>query len=999
MYIDSSTQQEILQRATLEEALTKYCTTARGRNKYVCPMCGKTMEYSPAKKVVKCFHCDWGTTSAAQLLMDTTKCTFPEALERLAADFGIVIPEKKYPAKKPKAAAKAEAWYKQQLAASALTPADVRAWCFDGDTRATFSPFRQGTVGADGQPSDQGDDMLILYLDLDGHQLQYSPTLKNGRAGEPRDYFRVRWQIPESHTLRDGTVCKYKSPAGSGVQLYIPERLREAYRTREKLEALYFTEGEKKAEAVSKYVGPAFGLAGINCLVGRDKQLPEAIVRVMEACQVQRVYFIMDSDWADLSRNLGTESDVRQRPQAFFSAARNFAAWFKTLRNRQIFADCYLVLGKGDEKGVDDLLAGSLREHPDRYLEAIAQGTNAAIEGGHTDWFDLYNITTMPEARLAELWHLGNIDDFVDHHRDVLSKLDEFRAWSNHWRIDDDGNLVLAQPLSEDEKFWEEVKQTDRHGNERTDYRFNYARAYTFLERRGHWRMANDIGTFDYVTVRDHRLRIVDPVVFKDFVLDFARCINNEAVLNMLFRASSNYLGPASLSNMQYYNPQFVKPDRDSQVLFFKTKYWRVSADGIEENDIANIPFDYWQRDLKDYDAHRLPQRMISVSHTDEGFHIDFGADARDCDFLQFLLLTSWFDWQKQLDADRRPKDGCSGLPPEEAYLHLLSKMTAIGYLLHQYHNPAVAKAVIAMDETISSVGESQGRSGKSLIGLALEQMQPTVTIPAKNLDFANDRFLWEEVDSSTRLVILDDIAINFDFEQMFPLITTSMTVNRKGVGRFTLEGHRKPKFYITTNHTVNGNNGSTRDRQFKLAFSNYFDDEYKPERQFGCQFFSEYWDERQWNLFYNLMAECLLLYFEVQRGQWGVSQSGLIAAPCENIERRQMRQQMTETFYRWANDWFRIDEDDPHNTEGGARFDEPEVTRAELYVSYRESCTRREQNFITPQKFWQRLELWCRYHGFCLNPHTPRDAHGRPGHDKRGGTEYVTIGERPLEG
>lgn len=996
MYIDKDTQQEILSRATLEESLQKYCQAARGRNKYVCPMCGKTMEYHPGKKLVKCFHCDWGTNSAVKLLEDTTKCSFPEALERLAADFGVVIPEKKYQAKKPKAAAKAEAWYKQQLAASGLTPADVRAWQYEADgTRMQVMPFAQGTVGPYETTTDQGDDMLIRYLDLDGHRLQYTPTLKNGRSGEPRDYFRVRWQIPESHMLRDGSICKYKSPAGSGVQLYIPERLREAYRERRKLDTLYFTEGEKKAEAVSKYVGPAFGLAGINCLVGKDKQLPEAIVRVVEACQVQKVYFIMDADWDELSKNLDPESDIRQRPQAFFSAARNFGAWFATLRNRKLFVDAYLVLGKGEQKGVDDQLA-ALKGAEYQYGDQIKKATSAAIEGGHTDYFDLYNITTMPEAKLQAVWHLDSIESFVGHHRKRLQEMESFRAWRNQWRLDEGGHLQLAQPLADDEQFWEVKKRKSRYGEEFEEYTFDYVNIHNFLERRGFFQIKEGTtGDRIFIHVEKNRITPTTAADIKDTVLDFARTLNNKPLLAMLYRGSTQYLGPDKLGNMstQSFTPNLPTPEADSQLLFFRSKFWRVTADGIEENDFSALECNYRREWCMPFDPKRLQQRLVTVEHTDEGYHIKISPDGEQCDFLRFLVLASWFGWENQLNSDRKVKPGMSTtIMDYDTYLHLLSKMTAIGYLLHQYYNPGVTKAVIAMDNSISEVGLSMGRSGKSLIGKAIQQMQPTAFFSGKTIDIADDRFVWDTVEPGTRTLFIDDVMPNFDFELLFPLITDSITVNRKGRDRYTLSGHDKPKFYITTNHVVGRENGSTRDRQFKIAFSNYFDANYKPEMEFGGQFFSDSWDERQWSLFYNLMAECLVLYFEAQRGHWGVGGSGLIEAPSRNLELRQMRQEMTETFFNWMNDWMQINEDNPHDTSSGARFDIAFV-RSEMMESYKQACSTRERNYVTPQRFWQRLTLWCRYHGLALNPQVPLDADGRPGHHKANGTEYVTIG------
>lgn len=997
MFIDETTKQEILDRAPLEEALNKYCQTGRGRNKYICPLCGKTMEYHPAKKLVKCFHCDWGTNSAATLLMDSSKCSFPEALERLADDFGVVIPEKKYQTKPPKAVAKNEAWYKSQLSASGLSVSDVRAWCYDTDgTRYQLSPFCQGTVGPDGTVSDQGDDMVIHYLDLDGHRLQYTPTLRNGRAGEPRDYFRVRWQIPESHVLRDGSIGKYRSPAGSGVQIYIPERLREAYREKKPLDALFFTEGEKKAEAVSKYVGPAFGLAGINCLVGKAKQLPEAIVRVVEACGVKRVYFIMDSDWDDLSRSLDPEVDIRQRPQAFFSAARNFKAWFDTLHNRKLYVDAYLVLGRGEEKGIDDQLAGSLKNTPNAYSEAISKATAAAIEGGSTDLFDLYNITTMPEAKLQAVWHLDSIEAFTSHHKDRLKEMESFRAWRNQWRLEADGSLQLAQPLADDEQFWEVQKRHSRYGDEYEEYLFDYVNIINFLERRGYFQIKEPVtGDRLFIHVEKNRITPTTAADIKDMVLDFARTLNNKQLLSMLYRGSTQYLGPEKMSNLstQSFTPTLPPPEAGGQMIYFRNSFWHVTADGIEENDYADMDYNYRREWCKPTDPKRLEQRMVTVEHTDQGFTVRISPDGKDCDFLRFLVLTSWFDWDKTLNSDRKPRQGSvSSVNDYDAYLHLLSKMTAIGYLLHHYHNPGVTKAVIAMDNSITEVGLSQGRSGKSLIGKAIEQMQQTAFFSGKTIDIADDRFVWDTVEPGTRTLFIDDVNPNFDFELLFPLITDSVTVNRKGRDRFTLSGHDKPKFYITTNHVVGRENGSTRDRQFKIAFSDYFDASYKPEMEFGGQFFSDSWDERQWTLFYNLMAECLQLYFEAQRERWGVGGSGLIEAPSRNLELRQMRQEMTETFFNWMNDFLSINEDNPHDTSCGAIFDRP-LLRSEMMESYKNTCSSRERSYVTPQRFWQRLVLWCRYHALALNPHIPLDTDGRPGHDKKNGFEYITIG------
>lgn len=996
MHIDEETKQQILAHATLEAALDRYCaraTTYTSRKRmYVCPFCGKEMQYHPGKQLVKCFHCDWGTNSPVTLLMDTGKVGYPEAMEKLANDFGVPLPDQ---AERPKLQPKAKSFCVRQLEASGLSVKDVRArWTADDGTVATRSPFQPGTVTPYGAIADTGDDLIIHYLDLDGRPVTFTDT-RRGQNNAQRPYFRVRWQYPESHTLADGSTCKYKSPAGSGVQLYIPETLRQAYRQARHLECLFFTEGEKKAEAVCRYVGPAFGMAGINCLAGRDHQMPESVVRVIEQCGVRRVYFIMDSDYLDLSSHLTPERDATQRPRAFYAAARNFRDWFLTLRNRNIDVDTYLILGNGQGKGVDDSLM--LMDNKEQYRQLVDSGTADAVAGGHTEYFDVVKISTITDANLQGIWGLNNVDEFIARHIDQLKGLDTFRAFRNLWRINDEGEKELAQKLRDDETFWIEQTRTARDGTQYTDYRFDHVNMVHLLENRGYHRYVEPNGEHALVHLTAQRIERVQPIDMRDEILDLARQICNKDVLNMIYRNHANYLGPSNMSLVSRLDPEFAAPERDSQLLLFRTQYWHISAHGIEQRDLSGIPCNYWQHDLKPFDARRCDHRMVSVQHTDEGFAISLGPDAARCDFLRFLILTSWFDWDRYMDEDRvlRPQYAGRQLDPSDYGQHLLSKMTAIGYLLHHYHNPAVAKAVVALDERISAVGESQGRSGKSLIGVALEQMTDVVTIPARGLDLSGDRFALEQVTPSTRVITLDDIDINFDFELLFPAITSSVVVNGKGTKRFALTGHDKPKFYITTNHTLNANSGSARDRMFKLAFSNYFDDSYKPEREFGGQFFGEYWEQDQWNLFYNLMAECLLLYFEAQAGGWGVNGSGLIEAPCDNIERRQMRQQMTEGFYRWAMDYYNIDEDNPSDP-SGTRLGET-IERPTLFENYKLSVNRRELTYITPQKFWQRLVLFCRYWGYTLNPHIPVDAHGRPGHDKSNGTERVTISHTPF--
>ena len=62
--------------------------------------------------------------------------------------------------------------------------------------------------------------------------------------------------------------------------------------------------------------------------------------------------------------------------------------------------------------------------------------------------------------------------------------------------------------------------------------------------------------------------------------------------------------------------------------------------------------------------------------------------------------------------------------------------------------------------------------------------------------------------------------------------------------------------------------------------------------------FFSE-WDFDQWNLTWNLLANCIQLYL----------QYGVIQAPGERLEQRILRQEIGETLISWADEYFSSEE------------------------------------------------------------------------------------------
>jgi hypothetical protein len=324
-----------------------------------------------------------------------------------------------------------------------------------------------------------------------------------------------------------------------------------------------------------------------------------------------------------------------------------------------------------------------------------------------------------------------------------------------------------------------------------------------------------------------------------------------------------------------------------------------------------------------------------------------------------------------------------------ETNQHMVSKMTAIGYLLHKYRDKSCEKAVIAMDGKLSEVGESNGRTGKSILGFAVGEVVPSCYIGAKSKELESDPFLFEEVTEKTDVIFLDDVRANMDFEFFFPVITGKLMINSKGIRKFTLSERDTPKLYITTNHAINGSSSSFKDRQALIAFSDYYNETHKPVDDFGVNFFDE-WDDRQWNLFYNFAADCLRVYFEVAEKGWGHNHTGLVQPPTERLDQRRLRQFIGEDFLTWAGEYFNVSSPEQINSPEVQNMNVP-IPRLEMYNDFLEKCST-QRKFMNPFKFKKKIQAWCQYNGAKFNPQSV-DKFGKPGQDdKRGGVEFFTI-------
>lgn len=351
-----------------------------------------------------------------------------------------------------------------------------------------------------------------------------------------------------------------------------------------------------------------------------------------------------------------------------------------------------------------------------------------------------------------------------------------------------------------------------------------------------------DSKTFVFITKTNNFLNNVNEFQIKDKVMNNLLVKDEVDVFNAC-ADNTKLFSQQYLSMIETANVNIEKDGKDYSLLYYENTAVKVTKDTIE-----CIPYE-------DIDGYIWEDQIIKRDY--------IKADHHESMFRSFV----WFISGQETDRYNTMK-------------------SVIGYLLHSYKTSSNNKAIILNDEVISE--NPNGGSGKGLLTNAISHMKKVSTIDGKVFDF-NKSFPYQTVSTDCQVLAFDDVKKNFNFEQLFSIITEGITIEYKGKDPVNLPIAESPKVLISTNYTIKAEGGSFERRMFEVELSSYFGAHHSPFDEFGCMLFND-WDDEEWARFDQYMINCLEYYLE----------NGLVKYEQKNLKIRKLINQTSQEFFEW---------------------------------------------------------------------------------------------------
>ena len=568
----------------------------------------------------------------------------------------------------------------------------------------------------------------------------------------------------------------------------------------------------------------------------------------------------------------------------------------------------------------------------------------------------------------------------------------------------------VAMPI----KFWS--KFTDKNGV--VSYNINMEYYYHFLKAHGFYTMDSKYhrrAGYCYARVTGKIVDLINPddikKTAKRFTKDWLRgknLMDEIALLNKL--NTSNQISENNLQELAEFSPEFVNCSKNVEFIHFKNASLKITPEAITRVNHDEIPnyilgrLEINDKVLSHYhdlnikleptpaiEVNATPQyqelldKQAAAKTIDEREAINtqlalfpeldrYEVKINDKDFIfaRFLQDLSYLHWRKE----REKGAELTVFEQKEQNLALANLIFVLGWLMAEYKDPGQPWIAYLQDMKISEVGQSSGRSGKSLYSEAIRKVRNSFYIGGRRKDITDKtEFIYDGFTVFHNNIEVDDLFEYADFNFFYTQASGKREINSKFISKQILDYKDSGKMLISSNFELQNTDSSTLARILNAGVSDYYHEKTKyndyletrtPLTQFGKRLYDDF-TEIEWIKFYNLCA------YAIQLSMWFFK----IQPPMANLEKRQLRRDMTkglgreEEFWTWANTYFcqAPDSDIEEYSPPGIGYYNRFIKKEEAYETFKATLTQKQAAMYKSNSFKKAVQSFCDYYDFELNP------------------------------
>jgi hypothetical protein len=546
-------------------------------------------------------------------------------------------------------------------------------------------------------------------------------------------------------------------------------------------------------------------------------------------------------------------------------------------------------------------LAGAFCEYGVSQFSAI----NYCLQFQNKDFNSKEIETTVNSAYKSRQFGIKYFEDYkkIDSIKSQMGK--SKKEVISNFGIDEDTYAEIKKEV-ESSQFW----TIEENAKGQQKIKVDLLAFKLFLESSGfkkHFPFGSDKPNF--VKVKSNKVSETSPDKIKDFVLDYILEEKRLADVWNYFANYSNLFSEKILNMIETIELVTLKDEKEKSFFAFENGILEVSAKSVKMLPYIDIDVFVWEN--------QIIRRNFEISKKTEN------------DYKKFILNIS------------------KNTP--------LAFECAIGYLLSNYKNKIDNRAVILNDEVISD--NPEGGTGKGVFIQGVRHFRNTSILDGKTFS-EQKSFPYQTISQETNVVVFDDVKKNFNFENIFSLITEGITLERKGKDAIKLNVEDSPKIIITTNYAIKGSGNSHSRRRHELEIAQHYNGKLTPFDEFGRQLFDD-WNDADFLAFDNYMVGCVQTYLI----------NGLIEQEnAINIKTRHFIAETSQDFYNFMNMEF---------TDYGMRVGKKEEMARfiAMYADY-------SANWFTQRLFSIWVEKWAKFKNLSYE------------YNQSNGWQWFTIGD-----